>query len=107
MDRKALIKNLNHLFCNLNKQGRKYSEVWLTDVDFGGLYQSGKYVLNVKAHHRIDSCNDEIKEILAILDKEAHSELQYVWSVSVYDANDQIHCISSDSIVFDEGTACL
>jgi hypothetical protein len=106
MDRKVLIKNLNNLFCNLNKQGRKYSEVWLTDLDFGGLYQSGKYILNVKAHHKIDSCSDEIREILGILEKEVHSELQYIWSVTVYDANDQIHCISSDSLVFEEGTAC-
>ena len=107
MDRKVLIKNLNHLFCNLNKQGRKYSEVWLTDLDFGGLYELGKYILMSKPYlYKIDSCSDEIREILGILEKEAHSELQFIWSVTVYDANDEIHCVSSDSLVFDEGTAC-
>jgi hypothetical protein len=94
------------LFCNLNKEGKKYLEVWLSDIDFGGLYRSGKYNLNVKADHIIDSCSDEIREILAILDQKAHNELQYIWSVSVYDSKDQIHCISQDLLVYDEESSC-
>jgi hypothetical protein len=56
MDRKALIKRLNHLFCDLNRAGKKYTEVWLSDVDFGDLYRADKYILNVKAEHAIDAC---------------------------------------------------
>jgi|HubBroStandDraft_6_1064221.scaffolds.fasta_scaffold634153_2 hypothetical protein len=106
MDRRILIKNLNHLFCNLNKEGKKYSEVWLSDVDFGQLYQTEKYILNVKAEHNIDSCNDEIREILQILDKKARQELQNIWSVSVYDSNDNIHCVGDDLLVYNEANAC-
>ena len=106
MDRKALIKKLNSLFCDLNKAGKKYTEVWLSDVDFGDLYRADKYILNVKAEHAIDACNDEIKEILLILDKNAREELQYIWRVAVYDANDNIHCIGDELLVYDEATSC-
>lgn len=106
MDRKALIKKLNSLFCTLHKEGKKYTEVWLSDVDFGDLYQSDKYILNVKAEHVIDSCNDEIKEILQILDKSVKEELQYIWRVAVYDASESIHCVGDELTVYNEATSC-
>jgi hypothetical protein len=106
MDRKALINKLNNLFCVLNKQGKRYTEVWLSDVDFGQLYQADKYILNVKAEHVIDSCNDEIKEILQILNKNVQDELQYIWRVAVYDASENVHCIGDELVVFNEATAC-
>ena len=106
MDRKALIKKLNSLFCTLHKEGKKYTEVWLSDVDFGDLYQSDKYILNVKAEHVIDSCNDEIKEILRILDKSVKEELQYIWRVAVYDASESIHCVGEELAVYNEATSC-
>jgi hypothetical protein len=106
MDRKALIKKLNLLFCELDKGKKRYTEVWLSDVDFGKLYQAEKYILNVKAAHEIDSCNDEIRDILRFLDKNAHDELQYIWSVSVYDVNEKVHCVGDDILVFNKATAC-
>lgn len=107
MDRKALIKKLNSLFCALNKEGRKYTEVWLSDVDFGELYHSDKYyILNVKAEHVIDSCNAEIREILHILDKNVKEELQYIWRVAVYDASENVHCVGDELTVFNEATSC-
>jgi hypothetical protein len=107
MDRNLLIKKLNNLFCDLSKNGKKYSEVWLSDMDFGGLYEANKFVLNVKAGHQINSCSDEIREILYYLDKNAHEELQSIWSVTVYDTNDMIHCSdSNDLLVFNEANAC-
>src|SRR5579863_8964352 len=106
MDRKVLIKSLNNVFCDINKAGKKYSEVWLTDVDFGGLYQSDKYVLNVKAEHQIDNCKDEIVEILNILDSRAHDELQLIWSVNVYNADDQIQCAEERELIYNEENEC-
>ena len=106
MDRKALIKRLNTLFCALNKEGIKYTEVWLSDVDFGELYQSDKYILNVKAEHVIDSCNDEIKAIVYILDKNVKEALQYIWRVAVYDASENIHCIGDELAIYNEATSC-
>src|SRR5580704_1842173 len=107
MDTKALITNLNHVFCNLSIEGKVYSKVWLEDVDFGGLYQSDKYILNVKAHHRIDNCNSEIDYIIHILNDRAKEELRSIWRVSVYHANENVRCDSPDLIVFEEEELCL
>ena len=72
----------------------------------GGLYNNGKFVLKVIARHEIDSCYDEIEEILNILDKEAKNELEYIWTVRIYDADEQIHCESYELKVYDEATKC-
>jgi hypothetical protein len=107
MDNKILIKNVNSAFCQINKMaGRQYLEAWLSDVDFGGLYHSDQYVLDVKAAHRIDGCRDEIRYILTNLDLTCYEELKQIWSVAVYDERDSIHCMSSDLLVFDQEAAC-
>jgi hypothetical protein len=104
MDSKAIIIKLNKVFCDMGKEGKDFSKVWLEDADFGGLYHSGKFILNVKAHHRIGSCNSEIKDIINILDARAKEELKYIWSVAVYNADDKVHCI--DNIVYEMDSAC-
>ena|ERR1019366_3209250 len=105
MDTKALVKKLNEIFCNLNREEKKYSEVWLTDADFGGLYYSGQYVLNIKAEHQIYSCTDEINDIITILGEQAKEELKNIWRVDVYNADEEIHC-SEGVMVYDQYTAC-
>ncbi len=86
MDTKLLIANLHSIFCEYNREIRRYSEIWLSDADFGGLYNSGKYVLNLKAEqdYDIDSCGQEIEEILTMLDDKAKEELQFIWRVDIY-----------------------
>lgn len=106
MDTKLLVKKLNEVFCNYNKTDKKYSEVWLSEVDLGGLYNNGKFVLCVKAEHEIDSCYNEINDIIQMLDENAKEELQYIWTVQVYDLEEEVHCESSDLKVFDEATSC-
>lgn len=106
MDTTAFIEKLNSIFCEINRNNKKYSCVWLTEVDFGGLYQNDKYVLNVKAEHQIDSCNAEIFTIIKLLDEKAKEELQNIWRVDVYNANEEIHCWSEELLVFDESDAC-
>jgi hypothetical protein len=107
MDTKILIKNLNKVFCKSNKQDKKYTEVWLSDVDFGGLYRTDKYyVLNVKAEHKIDNCNSEIREILAMLENEAKEELSHIWRVDVYHVGEDVYCIGEDLFVYSENAAC-
>jgi len=61
MDTKTLITKLQGFFCDISKRGKVYSKVWLDEADFGGLYHSGKYILNVKAHNKIDNIYSEIK----------------------------------------------
>lgn len=106
MDKKLLIKQLNQVFCDMGNHGKRYSKVWLEDETFGGLYNSGKYVLKVQALHEIDNCSDEIKDIIFHLDKVAKEELEYIIRVAIYDLNDEVHCESEDLIVYTEEDAC-
>jgi len=108
MDRKALIKNLKSIFCDYVKEDKRYSEIWLTDADFGGLYHSGNFILNLKMEkgYEIYSCGEEIDSILQMLDKEAKEELQYIWRVDIYDSDEQIHCQSDECLVYEIENAC-
>ena len=102
-----LKKKLKDIFCNENKTSHKYAEVWLSDVDFGGLYQTDKFVVNVKAEHKISSCNEEIKYIITDLFKQlSKEELSLIWRVDVYNSFEQIHCQSDDILVYTEADAC-
>ena len=106
MDTKTLIINLNKIFCDFNKKNKRYSEVWLSDVDFGGLYYSGQYVLNVKAEHEIESSTEEIRDIIFMLDELAKEELGYIFRVAVYNSNEKIHCQSEEALVYNETNTC-
>jgi len=107
MDQKSLIKNLHQLFCDEHRSEKKYSKVWLSDVDFGGLYQSNKYVLNVLAEHDVDNCNSEIIEVLDLLQDKAKAELEYIQRVIVHHSDDpDAYCSSDDIVVFEEENVC-
>jgi hypothetical protein len=107
MDQKTLIANLNTIFCQTNQKDKKYSEVWLSDVDFGGMYNNGKFVLNVKAEHQIDNCNEEIFSIIRLLSEQAPKELENIWRVVVYNPDDSWHCYSDeDVLVYTQSDAC-
>lgn len=96
-----LSKNLKDIFCAENQRQKKYSKVWLTEESFGGLYGSEKYVVNVKADHNIDSCNDEIKFIIKDLFKSLpKDEFSMIWRVIVYNSSDEIHCESDDIVIY-------
>lgn len=102
-----LAKRLKHLFCAENRANKKYSEVWLTNVDFGGLYDFDKYVVNVRAGHEIESCNQEIKYIFTDLFKQlTKDELAQIWRVEVYNSFEQMHCQSEDLPIFSLKEAC-
>ena len=98
---------LNEVFCAENKANKKYAEIWLSDVDFSGLYQNDKVVVNVKAEHNIESCNEEIKYIYTKLFKQlSKEEISLVWRVVVYNAFEEIHCQSDDLLVYTIDNAC-
>lgn len=103
----GLKKKLKNIFCASNDEPRRYSEVWLSEADFGGLYKSDKFILHVKAEHDIDSCNDEIKnitnELFAKLTKE---EFSLIWRIIVYNSSEEMHCASDELLVFNEAEAC-
>lgn len=106
MDQKVFINRLQKIFCDTNKEDKKYSAVWLSDVDLGGMYYTDKYVLNVKAEHQIENSNDEIISILQLLHEKANEELKSIWRVVVYNANEEWHCYSEDMIVYSEEAVC-
>lgn len=107
MDKKVLIENLHKLFCQTNQSDKKYSEVWLSDADFGGMYDSRKFVLNVKAEHNIDNSNNEIFSIIKMLSEQAPKELENIWRVVVYNPDDTWHCFGdADVLVYTEGDTC-
>ena len=102
-----LKKRLRDIFCAENRASKKYSTVWLSEADFDGLYQSNKYVVNVKAEHVISSCNEEIKYIITNLFKQlSKEELSFVWRVVVYNAFEEIHCASDEILIYTEEDAC-
>jgi hypothetical protein len=108
MDQKTLINKLNTVFCRKNREDKKYSEVWLSDVDFGGMFDSGKFVLNIKAEHTIDNCNDEIFSIVNMLNSEAPEVFEKIWRVVVYNPDDTWHCYTNEDIlVYTEASACV
>ena len=111
MDDKALVKKLTDklksIFCNENTKQKKYAQVWLSKADFGGLYNSGKYVLNVKAEHELPSCMDEISYINALLFRDfTDTERSYIWRIAVYNSHEEIHCESDEISVYSEEETC-
>lgn len=102
-----LKKKLKDIFCIEYKAKKTYSEVWLSEADFDGLYQSHKYLVNVKAEQKIDSCNNEIKYIITNLFKQLTTEeLNCIWRVVVYNSFEEVHCASDEILVFTEEDSC-
>ena len=82
MDKAVFIKELKELFIKINKQNKKYSKVWLSDANFGGLYYTGKYILNIKSENHLDVLFPETLSIATFLhdtlDKEKY---EYIFRV--------------------------
>ena len=103
----AFKSKLKSIFCGQNNGRNKYSEIWLSEADFGGLYKSDKFILHVKAEHDIDSCNNEIKDITSVLfAKLTKEEFSLIWRIVVYNSFEQVHCASDELMVFNEAEAC-
>ncbi len=98
------IKNkLKTIFSNENKPSYKYMQVWLSEVDFGGLYQTDKFVVNVKMKYEIGSYNEEIKYIATNLFKQLSiEERSLIWRVNVYNSSEETYLQYDDIIVYSE-----
>lgn len=88
------------------RQGRSTPKFGYLRLIQGGYNNNGKFVLCLKAEHEIDSCYDETTDILNLLNEKAKEELEYIWTVQVYDMDDEIYCESSDLKVYDEASSC-
>lgn len=78
MDTKTLIKKLKEIFAESNKGEKKYSQIWLSEIDLGGLYYSDKFVLRLKAAHTIKDFFNEILEIITMLNEKAKEESKFI-----------------------------
>ena len=103
MDKAVFIKELRDIFADLNKKDKRYSKVWLGDEDFGGLYYSGKYVLYLKAEHKLGRYKSEVSYLLDLLDKKLGKEkAAYISSLKVYDENEQVHIDRDDITLYND-----
>ncbi len=105
MDTKALVNKLHNVFNESNNTGKRYSQIWLSEVDFGGLYHSDKFVLNLKSEHQIERYSTELKNIITMLAQKAKEELKYIMHVVVYEPDDKAECETDDYLVYEKETA--
>jgi len=99
MDKAILINELKRIFAALNQSDKRYSKAWLTDMDFGGLYRNGKYVLHLVAEHKLNGYKSEFSFLLDLLDEKLCKEkASYVYHIKLYDENEEVY-IEKDAII--------
>lgn len=102
MDRKAFINNLKLAFSNSKMQAR-YSEAWLSNIDFGGLYYTDKYyILNVKTKNKINSFSEEISVVINFLNENFKEELNHIMSVDIHNSENGFYGMGKDLLVYSE-----
>jgi hypothetical protein len=99
MDPLVVIENLKRLFRDVNKQGEKYVEVWLSPVEFDNGERSSKhFVLNAIVNHKLGETDDELTPLVALVkDRE---EYRHLWRVYVFDPEDELHCESDEILIY-------
>ena len=103
MDKRIFIKEIKKLFIDFNKSEKRYSQVWLSEIDYGGLYYSDKYILNVKMEHHIDSIIQEITYVIDFVRKNLSKEIfSYMYSVSIHNDDERIWHEKEDIILYDD-----
>lgn len=101
MDIKLFVKTLRKALLE-NNNNKKFSEAWLTEEDAGGLYNTGKYNLHLKADFKIDSLFAEIREVIHMLGRDAPEASKLIWTVRIYNSSDRVRCEIFDICVFSE-----
>ncbi|MGI8637459.1 MAG: hypothetical protein ACR2KZ_18845 [Segetibacter sp.] len=105
MDTKALVKKLQEIFAEINKGEKKYSKIWLSEIDLGGLYHAVNYVLRLKAVYTIHDVYDETLQIIKLLNEKAKDESKFIPRVSIYDINEKAQPQYDDIIIYEEAPA--
>lgn len=105
MDTKVLVKKLKDVFSEINNGEKRYSKIWLSEIDLGGLYYSDKFILRLKAAHSIKDFFDETLEIIRMLKEKAEEELKYIQRVVVYDLDERAQPQVDDILVYEEAGA--
>jgi hypothetical protein len=102
MDTKALVKKLHDIFQGNNNGINKYSKVWLSHLNYGGLYYSKDFELKLKTEYKIDRYLKEIEEVSSLLQEKAREESKYILRISVYGSDEQAEPENDDYLVHEE-----
>lgn len=103
MDKAVFIKELREIFLDINQKNKRYSKVWLSDMDYGGLYPSGTYILNATAEPHIDEYSPEIWYLIDLLTEKLGSQkASYINRVAVYLENDEAYPSKHDIIIYND-----
>lgn len=105
MDTKALIEKLQEIFSAVNRGEKKYTKIWLSEIDLGGLYYSNKFILRLKAAFAIKDFIKETLEIVELLNEKAKDQAKFIQRVSVYDVNEKAQPSYEDIIIYEEASA--
>ena len=103
MDRSVFINEMKELFSELNRKENLYSKVWLSDENFGGLYHSGMYILNLKSKHKINGYKSEVSFLNNVLNGKFGKEKgAYIFNLEVFNENEFAYPDSNDIILYSD-----
>jgi hypothetical protein len=105
MDKRKIIKEkLSPIFSEMNRQKRKYSEIWLSFADFGKVYFTDDlYELKVKLLPGVERNYREIEEITEVLFQKVKREFRPIWVVEIIGADEYKRCKKKDVMVYCDG----
>ena len=105
MDKTVFINELKDLFGNvIKKEGKSYSKIWLSEANYGGLYHSGGYILNVKAKKHFEVYTKEIKYLSYMIHDKLDKEKTAIFHcIAFYNDDENIPEEKGDIAIYDEG----
>ena len=105
MDKRKIIKKkLCPIFSEMNRQQRKYSEIWLSFADFGKVYFTDDvYELKVKLLPDVERNYREVEEITEVLFQKVKQEFRPIWVVEIIGADEYQRCKKKDVMVYCDG----
>jgi hypothetical protein len=102
MDRKALVKNLRGVFSNSEIRD-KYSMIWLSHIDFGGLYHTEtRFDLNVAPKQKVITKFTEIRYVTSFLHSNAKDEAKQIMAVKIHSPEIDTYDVRTDMILYAE-----
>jgi len=105
MDSKTLIENICSFFRKIECGDKRYSQAWLSETDFGGVYIKRRFVLHVKTAFLMDDYQPERRRIMHLLRENVPEEYNLFRGISILDAADRECYTPDDLLVFDRTEA--
>ena len=101
MDKAVFVRKLKNIFLNL--EDKKYSKVWLSEANYGGLYRSGHYLVNLKF---LPDFNEEItyisKTVHMLFDKLDKEQITYVERVAAHPSYEDYYSEPNDIVLYND-----